>query len=286
MIYNPTNHHGTNHHSWLVKICFKTSSHWKLVAIYKSTGLGRTCFWGDFFLPWDKSSFFTTIFESEYFWFTFVQVSRPNPSHKYRHGTDWLGSPPFISHFHGHLEGVPQPYLGDLNWDNPPSKAAKLGPYFLPWSSAIWKGSHNQILRGLAITMGQLTTYMSWDLKTTLKYGQFFCRNTTLGGPSGHRELRLFGRDVFCRSFDSFASGKCLGWDCKLMGRCSQMFDGTWIWVFPICLLGNFFTRILPWDSSPWISPPFRTSIEQPSKSRGFHVGIDPGSQVDFCVKK
>ena len=25
-----------------------------------------------------------------------------------------LGSPPFISHFHGHLEGVPQTYLGEL----------------------------------------------------------------------------------------------------------------------------------------------------------------------------
>ena len=26
-------------------------------------------------------------------------------------GRKWLGSPPFISHFHGHLEGVPQPLL-------------------------------------------------------------------------------------------------------------------------------------------------------------------------------
>ena len=40
----------------------------------------------------------------------------------------WLGSPPFISHVHGHLEGVPRCPTYDhhgyeplTNWDDPPS---------------------------------------------------------------------------------------------------------------------------------------------------------------------
>ena len=39
----------------------------------------------------------------------------------------------------------------------------RITPIYKPWSSAIWKGSHNPILRGLTITMGILTTYIQWD---------------------------------------------------------------------------------------------------------------------------
>ena len=86
------------------------------------------------------------LYPGDAFWNRWTPCVRAIPDWWYRHEhkvarssqdlVQWLGSPLFRSRFItvGHLEGVPQPYLGDFmkrgywsltNWDDPPSTSCK-----------------------------------------------------------------------------------------------------------------------------------------------------------------
>ena len=103
---------------------------------------------------------------------------------------------------------------------------------------AIWKGSHNQILRGFAITMGQLTTYLQvLGFKNDLKVWTFFWSKHHFGRSKWPPRTTPLWVWCFLSQLWQEAEGKCLGWDCKLMGRCRQMFERTnhHFWLVKIC---------------------------------------------------